>query len=155
MRYIQPDGTGKDLGMVDLSQDMYAVLQDLQAAGISPSVETVRTLRQHFHVRFDVHAHRVRLDTLRSRLASLGRSILVSRANGIESARLESISDGHISVRHYLLDEVIATERASLKRVRARAGPTGQPNIGSKAARAAARIAKRARERDHATCSTC
>jgi len=124
MRCIQPDGTGTDLGTIDLSQDMFAVLRDLHAAGASPDVNMVRTLRQHFHVRFDVHTHRARLDAYRV-------AVHYGAFNLLDELG-------------FLVDEVIATERASLKRVRARASPTGRPNIGSKAARAAARVAKRA-----------
>ena len=118
---------------------MFAVLQDLQAAGASPDVDMVRTLRQHFHVRFDVHAHRARLDAFRAVAANLRHLF-----QGITCTRY--LLDGSLAPKGsgYLVDEVIATERTSLKRVRARASPTGRPNIGSKAARAAARVAKRA-----------
>ena len=139
MRCVQPDGTGTDLGMIDLSQDMSVVLQSLYAAGASPDVDMVRMLRQHFHVRFDVHTHRARLKVFRSRLTSWGRTT----QEGLPSIRVGALPpNGPVS--GYFIDEVIATERASLKRVRARAGPTGRLNIGSKVARAAARIAMRA-----------
>ena len=139
MRCVQPDGTGTDLGMIDLSQDMSVVLQSLYAAGASPDVDMVRMLRQHFHVRFDVHTHRARLKVFRSRLTSWGRTT----QEGLPSIRVGALPPSG-PVSGYFIDEVIATERASLKRVRARAGPTGRPNIGSKVARAAARIAMRA-----------
>ena len=125
MRCIQPDGTGTDLGTIDLSQDMFDVLQDIYAAGSSPNVEMVRVLREHYHVRFDVHMHRARLEWYDD----------YDREYGHRPPSWPSVC---------LIGDIIATERASRERVRKRAGPTGRPDIGSKAARTAARIVKRA-----------
>ena len=149
MRYVSPDGTGTDLGIIDLSRDMFAVLRDLNAAGASPDIDMVRKLRQHFHVRFDVYTHRARLDAARLALPH-PHAVHLKRCNNDDA----SIRSLHVFLAEsqklsrddavaWCLDEIIAVERATRKRVRVRAGPTGRPNIGSKRARQAAR-AKRA-----------
>ena len=149
MRYVSPDGTGTDLGIIDLSRDMFAVLSNLFAAGASPDVEMVRTLRQQFHVRFDVYTHCARLDAARLERTSDFAAKLrtqdeasICTACKVLAAFAEDKETVHNGVK-WLIDELIAFERASRKRVRVRAGPTGRPNIGSKRAREAAR-AKRA-----------
>ena len=150
MRYVSPDGTGTDLGIIDLSRDMFAVLRDLNAAGASPDIEMVRTLRQRFHVRFDVYTHRARLDAARLNRPTPQQFMVTKLRDTHDDTVLRHLTSCLASGVKYcaefvawVIDEVVASERASRKRVRVRAGPTGRPNIGSKRAREAAR-AKRA-----------
>ena len=121
MRRVDSDGAWRDLGSIDLSRDMHTVLNVLLERGAPVNVDTVRDLRQKFGVRFDVYTHRARLDAARSRTGM--------------------IPDADVSSWH--LDEIMAEERASRKRIRG-TKPTGCPNIGSKRARQAARERKAA-----------
>ena len=88
---------------------MFAVLKDLSAAGAALDVAMVRTLRERFHVRFDAHAHRTRLDAARPRFAKpVIQTAVAMLARGCPIKELRTCPPG---ARDYWVDEFIAAEQ--------------------------------------------